>query len=145
MLNKLQLPTLEARGRGGGGWNSQSTFFYKIHCGTMSVDKDNYLAPSQRTRSTRSSHKSQYCRPKTYSDALQYSFSPRTISHWNSLSSTVVAAETTEEFRTLHLFKCSVRRFYFYTHTHTHTHTHARTHARTHEKTIETPLQTNVR
>ena len=54
---------------------SSLLFFHKIHCGTMSIDKDKYLTPSQSTRSTRSSHNSQYCRPQTYSDALKYSFS----------------------------------------------------------------------
>ena len=68
---------------------------------TRFIDKDKYLTPSQRTRSPRSSHNSQYCRPQTCSDALKYSFSPRTISHRNSLALTVVAAETTEEFRAL--------------------------------------------
>ena len=63
--------------------------------------KDKYLTPSQSTRSTRSSHNSQYCRPQTYSDGLKYSFFPRTILHWNSLAPSVVAAETTEEFRAL--------------------------------------------
>ena len=67
MLAELQWPTLEA-------WRDQSSlvFFHKIHCGIMSIDKDKYLTPSQRTRS---SHNSQYCRPQTYSDALKYSFS----------------------------------------------------------------------
>ena len=71
--------------------------------GTMSIDKDKYLTPSQSTRSTRSSHNSQCCRHQTYSDALKYSFYPRTIPHWNtrSLPPSVVAAETTEEFRAL--------------------------------------------
>ena len=42
MLNVLQWPTLEA-------WRDQSSllFFYKIHCGSMSIDKDKYLIPSQ--------------------------------------------------------------------------------------------------
>ena len=48
-----------------------------------------------------SSHNSQYCRAQTYSDALKYSFFPRTIPHLNSLAPSVVAAETTEEFRAL--------------------------------------------
>ena len=96
MLDELQWPTLEARRD-----QSSLLFFHKIHCGTMSIDKDKYLTPSQSTRSTRSSHNSQYCRPQTYSDALKYSFSPRTIPHWNSLAPSVVAAETTEEFRAL--------------------------------------------
>ena len=71
----------------------------KIHCGTISIDKDKYLTPSQKTRSTRSSQNSQYCRTQTYSDALKFSFFPRTIPHWNRLASSVVAAETTVEFR----------------------------------------------
>ena len=96
MLDELQWPTLEARRD-----QSSLLFFHKIHCGTMSIDKDKYLTPSQSTRSTRSSHNSQYCRPQTYSDALKYSFFPRTIPHWNSLAPSVVAAETTEEFRAL--------------------------------------------
>ena len=96
MLDELQWPTLEARRD-----QSSLLFFHKIHCGAMSIDKDKYLTPSQSTRSTRSSHNSQYCRPQTYSDALKYSFFPRTIPHWNSLAPSVVAAETTEEFRAL--------------------------------------------
>ena len=67
-------------------------FFHNIHCGTMSIDKDKYLAPSQSTISSRSSHNSQYCRPQTYSDALKHSFPPRTILHWNRLAPTMVAA-----------------------------------------------------
>ena len=97
MLDELQWPTLEARRD-----QSSLLFFHKIHCGTMSIDKDKYLTPSQSTRSTRPSHNSQYCRPQTYSDALKYSFFfPRTIPHWNSLAPSVVAAETTEEFKAL--------------------------------------------
>ena len=91
MLDELQWPTVEA-------WRDQSSllFFHKIHCGTMSIDKEKYLTPSQNTRSTRSSHNSQYCRPQTYSDALKYSFSQGLF-----LAPSVVAAETTEEFRAL--------------------------------------------
>ena len=96
MLDELQWPTLEA-----GRDQSSLLFFHKIHCGTMSFDKDKYLTLSQSTRSTRSSHNSQYCRPQTYIVALEYSFFPRTIPHWNSLAPSVVAAETTEEFMAL--------------------------------------------
>ena len=35
------------------GGISSLLFFHKIHCGTMSIDKDKYLTPSQSTRSTR--------------------------------------------------------------------------------------------
>ena len=52
MLDELQWPTLEAHRD-----QSSLLFFHKIHCGTMSIDKDKYFTPSQRTRSTRSSHK----------------------------------------------------------------------------------------
>ena len=88
MPDELQWPTLEARRD-----QSSLLFFHKMHCGTMSIDKDKYLTQSQITRSTRSSHNSQYCRPQTYSDALKYSFFPRTIPHWNSPAPSVVAAE----------------------------------------------------
>ena len=42
MLDELQWPTLEA-------WRDQSSllFFHKIHCGTMSIDKDKYLTHSK--------------------------------------------------------------------------------------------------
>ena len=97
MLDELQWPTLEAQRD-----QSSLLFFHKIYCGTLSIDKDKYLTPSQSTRSAWSSHNSQYCRPQTYSDALKYSFFfPRTIPHWNSLAPSVVAVETTEEFRAL--------------------------------------------
>ena len=76
--------------------------------GTMSIDKDKYLPPPPppdwprlREQDLPGPHNSQYCRPKTYSDALKYSYFPMTIPHWNSLAPTVAADETTEEFRTL--------------------------------------------
>ena len=59
MLDELQRPTLEARRD-----QSSLLFLHKIHCGIMSIDKDEYLTPSQRTRSKRSSHNAQYCRPR---------------------------------------------------------------------------------
>ena len=62
------------------------------------IDKDKYLTPYQRTRYTRSSYNAQYCRLQIYSDALKFSFSSMNI-HWNSLASSEVAAETTEEFK----------------------------------------------
>ena len=65
MLDELQWPTLEA----------SLLYLHKIYCRIISIDKDKYLTPSQSTRSTRSSHNSQYCRPQTYSDAPKYSFS----------------------------------------------------------------------
>ena len=42
MLNELQWPTLEAQRD-----QSSLLFSHKIHCGSMSIDKDKYLIPSQ--------------------------------------------------------------------------------------------------
>ena len=93
MLNDLDWPFLEDL-----RLKSSLTFFYKIHSGTVSLDKDKYLTPAPRLRSTRASHDSQYTRYMSYSDALKNSFFPRTIPLWNSLPSSVVASKTTEEF-----------------------------------------------
>ena len=79
MLDELDWPSLEDR-----RLKSSLTFFYKIHSGTVSLDKD-----------------PQYTRYMSYSDALKNSFFPRTIPLWNSLPSSVVASKTTEEFKAL--------------------------------------------
>ena len=78
---------------------SSSTFFYKIHSGTMSLDKDKYLTPAPNLRRTRASHESHYTRYLAYSDALKNSFFPRTIPMLNSLPSSVVSSKTVEEFK----------------------------------------------
>ena len=96
ILNDIDWPSLEDR-----RLKSSLTFFYKIHSGTVSLDKDKYLTPAPRLRSTRVSHDSQYTRYMSYSDALKNSFFPRTIPLWNSLPSSVVASKTTEEFKAL--------------------------------------------
>ena len=49
-------------------------------------------------RQTRASHELQYTRYLTYSDALKYSFFPRTIPVWNTLPASVVSDESTEVF-----------------------------------------------
>ena len=69
---------------------SSLTFFYKIHSGTVSLDKDKYLTPAPNLRRTRASHESQYTRYFAYSNALKNYFPPRTIPMWNSLPSSVV-------------------------------------------------------
>ena len=96
MFNELDWPSLEDRRP-----KSSLTFFYKIHSGTVSLDKDEYLTPAPRLSYTKSSHDSQYTRYMSYSDALKNSFFPRTIPLWNSLPSSVVASKTTEEFKVL--------------------------------------------
>ena len=98
MLDELEWPSLEDR-----RMKSSLTFFYNIHSGTVSLDKDRYLTPAPNLRSTRASHDSQYTRYMAYSDALKNSFFPRTIyiPLWNSLSSSVVSSKTAEEFKAL--------------------------------------------
>ena len=86
-LDELQRPTLEA-------WRVKSLLFcHKIHCGTISIDKDKYLTPSQSTQSTRSSHNSQYCRHQAYSGALMHSFFPKDYSSLGLAPSVVAAKE----------------------------------------------------
>ena len=74
LSNDLDWPSLEDR-----RLKSSLTFFNKIHSGTVSLDKDKYLTPAPRLRSTRASHDLQYTRCMSYSDALENSFFPRTI------------------------------------------------------------------
>ena len=94
MLDDLEWPSLETRRE-----QSSLTFFYKIHSGTVDLDKDKYLTPAPNLRRTRASHESQYTRYFAYSDALKNSFFPRTIPMWNSLPSSVVSSKTVEEFK----------------------------------------------
>ena len=94
MLDDLEWPSPETRRE-----QSSLTFFYKIHSGTVDLDKDEYLTPAPNLRRTRASHESQYTRYFAYSDALKYSFFPRTIPMWNSLPSSVVSSKTIEEFK----------------------------------------------
>ena len=61
MLDELEWPSLEDR-----RVKSSLTFFYKIHSGTVSLDKDRYLTPAPNLRSTRASHNSQYTRYMAY-------------------------------------------------------------------------------
>ena len=96
MLDELEWPSREDR-----RVKSSLTFFYKIHSGTVSLDKDRYLTPAPNLRSTRASHNSQYTRYTAYSDALKNSFFPRTIPLWNSIPSSVVSSQTAEEFKAL--------------------------------------------
>ena len=96
MLDELEWPSLEARIE-----QSSLNFFYKIHLGTVSLDKDKYLTPAPNLQRTRASHDLQYTRYFAYSDALKNSFFPRTIPLWNSLPSSVVSSETIQELNGL--------------------------------------------
>ena len=94
MLDELEWPSLEDRRE-----QSFLAFFYKIHSGAVSLDKDKYLTPAPNIRSTRASHKFQCTRYFAYSEALKNSFFPRTIPVRNSLPSSVVSSKTPEEFK----------------------------------------------
>ena len=62
MLDELEWPSLEARRE-----QSSLTFFYKIHSGTVSLDKDKYLTSAPNLQRTRASHDLQYTRYFAYS------------------------------------------------------------------------------
>ena len=94
MLDELKWPSLETRRE-----QSYLTFFYKIHSGTVSLDKDEYLTPAPNLSRTRASNESQCTRYLAYSDALKKKNFPRTIPMWNSLPSSVVSSKTIEEFK----------------------------------------------
>ena len=66
MLDELEWPSLEAR-------RDQSSLFlfHKIHCGAVFIEKDKYMTPAHRSKTTRSSHSAQYRRHQTYNDALK--------------------------------------------------------------------------
>ena len=53
MLDNLEWPSLETRRE-----QISLTFFYKIHSGTVDLDKDKYLTPAPNLRRTRASHES---------------------------------------------------------------------------------------
>ena len=57
MLDELEWPSMDARRE-----QSSLTFFYKIHSGTVSLDKDKYLTPAPNLQKTRASHDSQCTR-----------------------------------------------------------------------------------
>ena len=66
MLDELEWPSLEAR-------RDQSSLFlfHKIHCGAMFIERDKYMIPAHRLKTTRSSYSAQYRRHQTYNDALK--------------------------------------------------------------------------
>ena len=57
MLDEFECPSLETHRE-----QSSLTFFYKIHSGTVSLDKGKYLTPAPNLRRRKASHESQYTR-----------------------------------------------------------------------------------
>ena len=73
MLDELEWSSLEAQ-------RDQSSLFlfHKIHCGAVFIEKDKYMTPAHRLKTTRSSHSTQYRRHQTYNDALKnFPFPPK--------------------------------------------------------------------
>ena len=94
MLDELEWPSQDDR-----RLKSSLTFFYNIHSGTVSLDKDRYLTQAPNLRSTRASHVSQYTSYMAYSDDLKNYIFPRTIPLWNSLPSSMVSSKGTSRQR----------------------------------------------
>ena len=106
MLDELEWPSLEVRRE-----HSSLTFFYKIHSGTVSLDKDKYLTPAPNLHRTRASHDLQCTRYFAYSDALKNSFFPRTIPLWNCLPFSVVCSKPLRSLKDS--FRLLVQRYVF--------------------------------
>ena len=62
MLGELEWPSLETNRE-----QCSLAFLYKIHSGTVFLDKDKYLTPAPNLRRIRASHESQYTRYLAYS------------------------------------------------------------------------------
>ena len=72
MLDELEWPSLDTCKE-----HSSLTFFYKIHSGTVYLDKDKYLTPAPILRRTTASHESQYTMYLAFWNALKKSFFPQ--------------------------------------------------------------------
>ena len=70
MLTEFEWTSLEA-----GRDQSSLLLFHKIHCGTVSIEKDKCKTPAHSLKTTSLSHNAQYCRHQTYSDFLKNSLS----------------------------------------------------------------------
>ena len=92
MLENLNWETLETRRT-----KSQLTKMFKILHGLVDIPADDYLTPaSTRTRALHTKKLRQYA---SSTDALKYSFFPRTITTWNSLSASIADAPDLVSFK----------------------------------------------
>ena len=69
ILDELDWPSLEASRD-----QASLLLFHKIHCGSVSIEEDKYMALAHSLKTTRSSHSTHYCRYQTYSDTLKNCF-----------------------------------------------------------------------
>lgn len=90
MINQLNWESLESRRT-----KIQLTMFYKIMNDLVDIPSSEFITPA--STKTRSHHSRKVLQYHTRSDALKYSFFPRTICNWNLLPATV--AETPDLVR----------------------------------------------
>ena len=92
MIKELDWDTLETRRK-----CTRLSMMYKLSRGLLKLNTENVLIPSQEIR-TRNSHKFKYRVPRATKDIFKYSFYPRTLSEWNSLTKEIVLSETLDNF-----------------------------------------------
>ena len=78
--------------------HSQVCIFYKIHFGLVNISFPSFVEKPKRL-SSRSSHPLQYLRVQCNKDSFFFSFYPRMIYVWNSLSPGVVGAPSYDLFK----------------------------------------------
>ena len=83
MISNLGWPSLQQRRA-----ESRLSMFHKIVNNKVDIVKDRYLSPN--TRPSRQGNTTRFCKIPAKKDTLKYSYFPRTIEQWNSLSGTVV-------------------------------------------------------
>ena len=95
MLNHLNWPPLEHRRN-----FSRLTMLYKITHNLVAINPNLYLIP-QTTTHTRKTSPLHYQTYSTRTDYYKFSFFPHTITLWNALPHTAVAATSLDQFKSL--------------------------------------------
>ena len=93
MLQNLGWPSLQDRRK-----VRRLVLFFKIHNGLAAIDTNRYLKPMN--RESRHTHEMSYKVPPSKTDYHMYSFFPRTIRAWNSLSLPLIETKYVEYFKT---------------------------------------------
>ena len=91
MLDALQWESLESRTK------IQLTLLFKIINDMVDIRADDYLASS--TGRTRQAHYKKYRQISTCTDSYKFSFFPRTIRVWNSLTASIAEAPSLVSFK----------------------------------------------
>jgi hypothetical protein len=92
ILQQLQWPSLEQRRK-----QIRLTTMYKIQQGLIAISIPHYL--QRQTAQTRQYHPQRFRIMRTYSNVYKYSYFPRTVTDWNSLSPSSYDANTVECFK----------------------------------------------